>query len=187
MDLDWHEWIPVAMGLWKCSHCLKQVAAVTRDELGLQGCKGIPSIVKDIHATHEVVYPEIVGQKKLRGGYDGKPMAICLKCGCFGQIRAIYLREPCKGKPPLGSSGQKALDRVSQGLHPRNVGHDTTKAVRVVLPEHSRNAFKPPSPQAPEAHYSKHAKVPVALAKGAPGGRLQALQQRVLDRLAKQG
>ena len=135
----------------------------------------MPALAASIHASHDLAYPDMVGQKAIQQGYDGKPLAICLCCGRYGQQRILLLRQPCGGRAPEASTGFKALQRLAQGLHPRDVGKTAAKALL---------QGQPAPPQAAAARsQAAPTRSKTSLARGAPGGRLEQLRLRVLCKL----
>ena len=149
--------------------------ASTKGELAMQGCLGKPKLFDLIHDSHNIIYPELAIDKQLTEAYRGKPLMVCRTCGRFAQLRVDYLKEPCSGRPEAGSSGAKALQRLAQGLHPRNVGGPPKRLSQKLLaadslgPEHLAETG-PAQPAPPKERL-------------AGGDRLALLRERVRRRL----
>ena len=63
-------------------------------------------------------------------GIDARPIVVCLRCGCYGTIRAVGLGKPCAGR----LSGQRRrLLRMKAGWHP-HADRPIGAIFRLVLP-----------------------------------------------------
>lgn len=163
--VEFHQWCQ-CLDHFRCNMCL-QFFEGPEDQLPMLGCAGVPRVLRRIqHAK--------LGHLIQARALKDRMIYVCARCGSWAEKRVRNLSQPCRGQARREDYGHAVLQRVAAGKPPQEPFKTSSVPTSVLVRDITATRSSPlPQPL----------KKGVFIRPPTPGGRLEAVVQRIRARL----